>query len=221
MRVILLGPPGAGKGTQATKICERFGIPQISTGDMLRQAIKEKTALGLEAKAVMDAGDLVSDEIIIGMVKERIQKPDCAKGFLLDGVPRTITQAEALAEVGIEHVLEISVPDQVIVARMAGRRAHLPSGRTYHIEYNPPTVEGKDDETGEDLVIREDDKPETVRARLDVYHAQTAPLVAHYRSIATSSDDLAYHQCDGTKVPAEVTADVLQALQGPIAANHL
>ncbi|WP_417069903.1 adenylate kinase [Niveibacterium terrae] len=182
MRLILLGPPGAGKGTQAKFICEKFGIPQISTGDMLRAAIKAGTPLGLAAKKVMDAGQLVSDDIIIGLVKERLTQPDCAKGYLFDGFPRTIPQAEAMktSGVAIDFVLQIDVPDEEIVARMSGRRVHLASGRTYHVVFNPPKVEGLDDETGEALIQRDDDRAETVKKRLDVYHAQTAPLVKYY-----------------------------------------
>ncbi len=183
MRIILLGAPGAGKGTQAQFIMEKYGVPQISTGDMLRAAIKAGTELGLQAKAVIDAGELVSDDIILGLVKERISQDDCANGFLLDGFPRTIPQADGLKEIGIaiDYVLEFDVPDDVIVERMSGRRAHLASGRTYHLVYNPPKEEGKDDVTGEPLVVRDDDKEETVRARLNVYHNQTAPLIAYYK----------------------------------------
>lgn len=184
MNVILLGPPGAGKGTQATNICEKYNIPQISTGDMLRAAVKAGSPLGVEAKKVMDAGGLVSDEIIIGLVKERIQADDCANGFLFDGFPRTIAQAETLKTdgVAIDYVVEIQVPDEDIVSRMSGRRAHLASGRTYHIIYNPPKVEGVDDITGEELVQRADDNEETVRSRLSVYHDQTQPLVTYYKA---------------------------------------
>jgi adenylate kinase len=182
MRIILLGPPGAGKGTQAQFIMQRYGIPQISTGDMLRAAVKAGTELGLKAKAVMDAGALVSDDIIIGLVKERIAQPDCAKGFLFDGFPRTIPQAEALVAAGIDldHVVEIAVDDEAIVGRMSGRRVHEASGRVYHIVNNPPKREGVDDVTGEPLLQRVDDKEETVRKRLQVYHDQTKPLVAFY-----------------------------------------
>ena len=190
MRLILLGPPGAGKGTQANVIKERFGIPQISTGDMLRAAVKAGTALGIAAKKVMDAGELVSDEIIIGLVKERLKEPDCAKGYLFDGFPRTIPQAEAMRQSGVEidFVLEIDVPDGEIIKRMSGRRVHTSSGRTYHIEFNPPRVPGKDDVTGEDLIQRADDKEETVRNRLGVYHSQTSPLVAYYAKWAAQGD---------------------------------
>ena len=190
MRLILLGAPGAGKGTQATFICQKYGIPQISTGDMLRSAVKAGTPLGVQAKAVMDSGALVSDDIIIGLVKERITEPDCAQGFLFDGFPRTIPQADAMKEAGVklDYVLEIDVPFEAIVERMGGRRSHAASGRTYHVKFNPPKVEGKDDETGEDLIQRDDDQEETVRKRLEVYHAQTAPLINYYSSWATSGE---------------------------------
>jgi adenylate kinase len=188
MRLILLGPPGAGKGTQATYLTKHFGIPQISTGDMLRAAVKAGTALGIAAKKVMDSGALVSDEIIIGLVKERLKLPDCAKGYLFDGFPRTIPQAEAMrdAKVVIDYVLEIDVPAEEIIVRMSGRRAHLASGRTYHVKFNPPKVAGKDDVTGEPLVQRDDDREETVKKRLDVYQAQTRPLVEFYGRWAES-----------------------------------
>ena len=182
MRIILLGGPGAGKGTQAGYITKKFNIPQISTGDMLRAAVKEGTPLGLEAKKIMDAGGLVSDDIILGLVKERITQDDCKNGFLFDGFPRTIPQAEALKTQGVEidAVVEIDVPDEEIIKRMSGRRVHVASGRTYHVVFNPPKVEGKDDETGEDLIQRDDDKEETVKKRLDVYHEQTEPLIDFY-----------------------------------------
>ena len=185
MKVLLLGAPGAGKGTQAQFITREFNIPQISTGDMLRAAIKAGTPLGLEAKKIMDAGGLVRDDIIIGMVKERIAQPDCAHGFLFDGFPRTLAQAEAMVAAGVDldAVVEIDVPDAAIVERMSGRRVHLPSGRTYHVKYNPPKVSGKDDETGEDLVQRDDDKEETVKKRLAVYHEQTEVLVDFYSKL--------------------------------------
>jgi adenylate kinase len=188
MRLILLGAPGAGKGTQATFIKEKYNIPQISTGDMLRAAVKAGTPLGMEAKKVMDAGGLVSDDIIIGLVKDRLKQPDCANGYLFDGFPRTIPQADAMkdAGVGIDYVLEIDVPDEAIIERMSGRRVHQPSGRTYHAKYNPPKVPGKDDVTGEDLVQRDDDKEETVKKRLDVYHNQTEALVDYYNKWAKS-----------------------------------
>lgn len=188
MRIILLGAPGAGKGTQATFIKEKFNIPQISTGDMLRAAVKAGTPLGLEAKSYMDSGGLVPDAVIIGLVSERIKDADCANGFLFDGFPRTIPQAEAMknAGVGIDYVVEIDVPDEAIVERMSGRRSHPASGRTYHVKFNPPKVAGKDDVTGEDLVQREDDKEETVKKRLEVYHSQTKPLVQYYTDWANS-----------------------------------
>lgn len=188
MRLILLGAPGAGKGTQATFIKEQFNIPQISTGDMLRAAVKAGTALGLEAKKFMDAGGLVPDEVIIGLVKERIKDADCQAGFLFDGFPRTIPQAEAMKQAGvmIDYVVEIDVPDAAIVERMSGRRSHPASGRTYHVKFNPPKIEGKDDITGEDLVQREDDKEDVVKNRLNVYHAQTKQLVGYYSDWANS-----------------------------------
>ena len=190
MRLILLGGPGAGKGTQANIIKEKYGIPQISTGDMLRAAVKAGTDLGKKAKEYMDSGGLVPDEVIIGLVKERIQEPDCEKGFLFDGFPRTIPQADAMKEAGvpIDAVVDIDVPDEEIIKRMSGRRAHLASGRTYHIVYNPPKVEGKDDVTGEPLVQRDDDKEETVKKRLDVYHQQTEPLIDYYKKWEASGD---------------------------------
>lgn len=190
MRIILLGAPGAGKGTQATFIKEHFNIPQISTGDMLRAAVKAGTPLGLEAKSYMDSGGLVPDAVIIGLVTERIKEADCKNGFLFDGFPRTIPQADAMKEAGvnIDYVVEIDVPDSAIVERMSGRRSHPDSGRTYHVTFNPPKVEGKDDITGEDLVQREDDKEETVKKRLDVYHDQTKPLVDYYANWADSGE---------------------------------
>ncbi|WP_374351201.1 adenylate kinase [Chitinimonas sp.] len=216
MRLILLGAPGAGKGTQANFIKEKFGIPQISTGDMLRAAVKAGTPLGLEAKAIMDAGGLVRDDIIIGLVKERIAQPDAAKGFLFDGFPRTIPQAEAMREAGvdIDYVVEIDVPDALIVDRVTGRRTHEPSGRSYHIRYNPPKVEGKDDVTGEDLVQRSDDTEEKVKTRLAVYHEQTEVLVGYYGKLAASGDARApkYHKIDGTEAVETVKDKVLAAL---------
>jgi len=190
MRLILLGGPGAGKGTQANYIKEKYQIPQISTGDMLRAAVKAGSELGMKAKGFMDSGGLVPDEVIIGLVKERIQEADCAKGFLFDGFPRTIPQADAMKEAGvaIDAVVEIDVPDDEIIKRMSGRRAHLASGRTYHVIYNPPKVEGKDDVTGEPLVQRDDDKEDVVRKRLDVYHAQTEPLVDYYKKWAGTGE---------------------------------
>ena len=193
MRLILLGAPGAGKGTQAAFICRKFDIPQISTGDMLRAAVKAGSPMGVAAKKVMDAGGLVSDDIIIGLVKERIAQPDCANGFLFDGFPRTIPQADAMKAAGVklDYVLEIDVPFDAIIERMSGRRSHTASGRTYHVKYNPPKVEGKDDVTGEALIQRDDDKEETVRKRLEVYSAQTRPLVAYYSDWAKTAPALA------------------------------
>ncbi len=216
MRLILLGPPGAGKGTQAAFICRKFGIPQISTGDMLRAAVKAGTPLGLEAKKVMDAGALVGDDIIIGLVKERIAQPDCANGFLFDGFPRTIPQADAMKAAGVklDAVLEIDVPDVSIVERMSGRRVHQPSGRTYHVKFNPPKVAGKDDVTGEDLIQRVDDLEETVRKRLEVYHSQTRPLVEYYLNWSKTGalDAPKYCAINGTGTVDEITARALAAL---------
>lgn len=205
MRIILLGAPGAGKGTQAQFLMAKYGIPQISTGDMLRAAIKAGTELGKQAKAVMDAGQLVSDELIIGLVKERVAQDDCAAGFLLDGFPRTIPQADAMKAnaINVDHVIEFDVPDEVIVERMAGRRVHSGSGRVYHLVYNPPKVEGKDDETGEDLSIRVDDEESTVRKRLGIYHDQTKPLVAYYQASA-SAGECKYLTIDGTQAVENV-----------------
>ncbi len=218
MRLILLGPPGAGKGTQATQICKAFGIPQISTGDMLRAAVKSGSPLGLAAKQVMDSGALVSDDIIIGLVKQRIAEPDCAAGFLFDGFPRTIAQAEAMrdSQVKLDAVLEIDVPDAAIVERMSGRRAHLASGRTYHVKFNPPKVPDVDDVTGEPLVQRADDAEETVRKRLEVYHAQTKPLVDYYAAWAASGDKQAprYSRIDGSGSVEAITARAMAALRG-------
>ena len=217
MRLILLGPPGAGKGTQATVLCRKYAIPQVSTGDMLRAAVKAGTPLGLAAKTVMDSGALVSDDIIIGLVKERIAQPDCASGFLFDGFPRTIAQAEAMKAAGVklDRVLEIDVPDTAIVERMSGRRAHLASGRTYHVVFNPPKVAGIDDVTGEPLVQREDDSEATVKKRLDVYHAQTEPLVAYYIAWQASGDAAAPRYCkiNGNGSVDDVTARALEALR--------
>lgn len=216
MRMILLGGPGAGKGTQANRIKDKLGIPQISTGDMLRAAVKAGTQLGLEAKKYMDAGGLVPDDVIIGLVKERIKEADCAKGFLFDGFPRTIPQAEAMkeADVAIDYVVDIDVPDEEIIKRMSGRRVHLASGRTYHIVFNPPKVEGKDDVTGEDLIQREDDKEETVRKRLEVYHAQTEPLVGFYKDWQASGDAKApkYVRINGVGSVDQITQDIFKGL---------
>jgi adenylate kinase len=216
MRLILLGGPGAGKGTQANYIKDKYGIPQISTGDMLRAAVKAGTPLGLEAKKVMEAGGLVSDDIILGLVKERTAQPDCANGFLFDGFPRTLAQAEALKNerVKIDAVVEIDVDDEEIIKRMSGRRAHLASGRTYHILYNPPKVEGKDDVTGEDLIQRDDDKEETVRKRLAVYHEQTEPLIEYYSKWAASGDSAAprYVKIDGIGKVEQIRDNIFEAL---------
>jgi adenylate kinase len=217
MRLILLGAPGAGKGTQATFICKQYGIPQISTGDMLRAAVKAGTPLGLQAKAVMDSGALVSDDIIIGLVKERIKEADCAKGFLFDGFPRTIPQADAMkaAAVKLDYVLEIDVPFDAIIERMSGRRSHPASGRTYHVKFNPPKVAGKDDVTGEPLIQREDDKAETVQKRLDVYSAQTRPLVDYYSNWAKADPKFApkYRAIEGMGNVEDITSRALAALQ--------
>ena len=217
MRLILIGPPGAGKGTQAAFIKERFGIPQISTGDMLRAAVKAGTPLGLKAKAVMESGALVCDDIILGLMQERLAKPDCEKGFLLDGFPRTIPQAEALKATGIpiDFVLEISVPDEEIVTRISGRRVDPVSGRTYHVIYNPPKVEGKDDVTGDPLIQRDDDKEDVVRNRLKVYHTQTEALVKFYGDLAASGDASApkYRSISGLGSIDEITNRVFEALK--------
>lgn len=213
MRLILLGAPGAGKGTQAQYITEKYSIPQISTGDMLRAAVKAETELGLKAKAVMDAGELVSDEIIIGLVAERIKQADCENGFLFDGFPRTIPQAEALVEAGvkIDHVVEVAVDDSEIITRLGGRRVHPGSGRIYHTEYNPPASEGLDDETGEALIQRDDDKEETVRNRLSVYHEQTSPLVDFYQHMSGDSAPQ-YHKVIGVGSMDEIRDKVLASL---------
>jgi len=216
MRLILLGPPGAGKGTQANFICQKFGIPQISTGDMLRAAVKAGSAMGLAAKQVMDSGGLVGDDIIIGLVKERIVQPDCANGFLFDGFPRTIPQADAMKAAGVklDVVLEIDVPDSAIIDRMSGRRVHMASGRTYHLRHNPPKVAGKDDVTGEPLIQRDDDKEETVKNRLAVYQQQTRPLVAYYENWAATGDAGAprCRKISGTSSVDEIKARALAAL---------
>ena len=220
MRLILLGAPGAGKGTQAQFICEKFSIPQISTGDMLRAAVKAGTDLGIAAKKIMDAGGLVPDDIIIGLVKDRLTQPDCSKGYLFDGFPRTIPQAHAMKDAGvpIDYVLEIDVPFDAIIDRMSGRRVHPASGRTYHVKFNPPKVEGKDDVTGEALIQRDDDKEETVRKRLQVYNDQTRPLVEYYSSWATQSslsDKVkapAYRKVNGTGSVDNITASIFAVL---------
>ena len=217
MKLILLGAPGAGKGTQAKFICEKYGIPQISTGDMLRAQVKAGTPLGLEAKKHMDSGGLVPDAVIIGMVKARLQEADCKNGYLFDGFPRTIPQAEAMKEAGVplDIVLEVDVPDSDIIDRMAGRRVHLSSGRTYHIKYNPPKVAGKDDVTGEDLIQRDDDKEETVRKRLEIYHAQTKPLVEFYSKWSATGDAAAPKVCKvaGVGNVDDITKRVFDALK--------
>lgn len=214
MKVILLGPPGAGKGTQADYICEALAIPRISTGDMLRAAVKAGTPLGVEAKKVMDSGGLVSDEIILGLVAERIREPDCANGYLFDGFPRTIVQAEGLEQAGvdIDKVVEIAVDDEEIVRRMSGRRIHEASGRTYHVEFNPPRQAGVDDVTGEPLVQRDDDREETVRKRLAVYHEQTAPLIAYYSSRASESATLEYARVEGVGSVDEIRNRIANAI---------
>jgi adenylate kinase len=218
MRLILLGGPGAGKGTQAGFVTEHFGIPQISTGDMLRAAVEAGTPLGLEAKKIMDAGGLVSDNIIIQLVMERIAESDCARGFLFDGFPRTIPQARAMRGQGVpvDFVVEIAVDDSEIVRRMSGRRVHLASGRTYHVEFNPPKIPGKDDLTGEDLIQRDDDREETVRKRLQVFHAQTEPLIEYYANWADSGDPGApvYVRVDGIGGVEEIRDAILRALSG-------
>ena len=217
MKIILLGPPGAGKGTQAASIVEAFGIPQISTGDMLRAAVKAQTPLGIEAKKVMDAGQLVSDDIIIGLVKERILQDDCINGFLFDGFPRTIAQAEAMKSAGvdIDVVLEIKVPDDEVVKRLSGRRVHVDSGRTYHVVFNPPKTEGKDDVTGEDLIQRDDDSEETIRNRLAVYHDQTKPLTTYYQDWSATGDVNAarYASVEGVGDVSQITENVLTAIK--------
>jgi adenylate kinase len=209
MKIMLLGAPGAGKGTQAKVLMDLFDIPQISTGDMLRQAIKDNTALGLEAKSYMDKGALVPDDVMINMVKHRIQSPDCAKGFLFDGFPRTLPQAQALADsdVQLDYVIELKVADETIIKRLSGRRIHIPSGRVYHVNFNPPKQAGFDDETNGPLVQREDDKEETIRHRLSVYHAQTAPLIAYYRALSNNKNKphLTFITLDGEKQPSEVS----------------
>ncbi|MDB5773737.1 MAG: adenylate kinase [Burkholderia sp.] len=217
MRLILLGAPGAGKGTQANYIKEKYNIPQISTGDMLRAAVKAGTPLGIEAKKVMDAGGLVSDDIIIGLVKDRLKQPDCANGYLFDGFPRTLPQADAMKDAGvdIDYVLEIDVPDEAIIERMSGRRVHQPSGRTYHAKYNPPKVAGKDDVTGEDLIQRDDDKEETVKKRLDVYHNQTEVLVDYYNKWAESGKPGApkYRKISGVGPVEKIRDKAFEALE--------
>ena len=216
MKLILLGAPGAGKGTQAAFICQKYGIPQVSTGDMLRAAVKAGTPLGLQAKAVMESGGLVSDELIINLVKERIAQSDCAQGFLFDGFPRTLAQADAMKAAGVklDYVLEIDVPDAAIIERMSGRRVHVASGRTYHVSFNPPKAAGVDDVTGEPLIQRDDDREETVKKRLEVYQSQTRPLVDYYSGWAATGDAQApqYRRVDGIGSVEDITARVLAAL---------
>ena len=216
MRIILLGPPGAGKGTQAKFICDKYAIPQISTGDMLRAAVQAETPLGLQAKDIMASGGLVSDDLIIALVRDRISQADCDNGFLFDGFPRTIPQAEAMraSGVAIDHVLEISVDDEDIVSRLSGRRVHPASGRIYHVKFNPPREDGKDDETGEPLIQREDDQEDTVRNRLAVYHEQTEPLVGYYISLATQSEAAPkYSKVEGVGSLSDITARVFASLE--------
>ena len=216
MKLILLGPPGAGKGTQAQALCEHFDIPQISTGDMLRAAVAAETELGLQAKSLMESGALVSDDLIIALIQERITDQDCQNGFLFDGFPRTIPQAESLADTGIhiDAVVEIVVPKEEIIHRLSGRRVHPASGRVYHVDYNPPQQEGIDDISGEALVIRPDDVEATVRKRLDVYDLQTAPLVDFYQQLAVQSASLSYHRIHGTGSMESIAQSILSALQG-------
>ena len=214
MKIILLGPPGAGKGTQAEIICKNFSIPHISTGDMLREAITNETATGKIAKEIMDAGNLVPDDVIVSMVKERIKKEDCRNGFLFDGFPRTIPQADALEnqEIFVNVVLELTLKDELIINRMSGRRVHQPSGRSYHLEFNPPEKDGVDDVTGEPLIQRDDDKPETVKNRLEVYWEQTNPLIVYYRSKSVQTD-LKYIEIDGSKSMEKVSSQIQAALE--------
>ena len=214
MKIILLGPPGAGKGTQAEVISKKLAIPHISTGDILREAIRNDTPLGKQAKKIMDLGKLVSDEIILGIIKERVSKEDCKMGFLFDGFPRTIGQADGLKNlnINIDLVLEISLSDEVIISRMSGRRIHLSSGRSYHIEFNPPKIEGKDDLSGEDLIQREDDKPTTVLARLEVYKNQTNPLIDYYQK-AEKKSDLKFVKVDGASSPKEVSKEIFANIE--------
>lgn len=217
MRFILLGPPGAGKGTQASFVTKKYGIPQVSTGDMLRAAIKAGSELGMKAKKLMDAGQLVSDDVILDLVKRRIEEPDCAGGFLFDGFPRTLAQAEAMKNAGlyIDYVIEIAVPDEEIIQRMSGRRVHPASGRTYHVDFNPPKLADKDDVTGEALILRQDDRPDTVKERLRVYHAQTQPLIEYYASWQASGDAKAPKHCkvSGTGTVEQIRDRILDALK--------
>ena len=214
MKIVLLGPPGAGKGTQAEIICKNFSIPHISTGDMLREAIANETATGKLAKEIMDAGNLVSDDVIVSLVKDRIKEEDCKNGFLFDGFPRTIPQADALEnqEIFVNVVLELTLKDELIINRMSGRRVHQPSGRSYHLEFNPPEKDGLDDVTGEPLIQRDDDKPETVKNRLEVYWEQTNPLIVYYRSKSVQTD-LKYIEIDGSKTMEKVSSQIHAALE--------
>lgn len=215
MRIILLGPPGAGKGTQAKFICEAFNIPQISTGDMLRAAVKAGSELGQKAKSIIEAGQLVPDDLIMALIKERLQQPDCASGFLFDGFPRTIAQAEGfkVLDIPLDYVIQIDLDDEIIVQRLSGRRVHVASGRTYHVDLNPPKVAGHDDITSEPLIQRQDDLPETIRKRLEVYRLQTTPLIEYYRKQADEAVNLGYLQVDGSQPVEKVTALILQSLQ--------
>ena len=217
MRLMLLGGPGAGKGTQASRLSAYFNIPQISTGDMLRSAIAARTSLGLNAKKIMDAGELVSDDIIIGLVKERLKEPDCINGFLLDGFPRTLAQADALknADIKLDHVVEIAVDHEEIVKRITGRRTHLPSGRVYHVLYNPPKIEGIDDITGDELILREDDKEEIIRKRLAVYQEQTEPLIAYYKALSEQAGNYApkFHRIAGEGSVDDIFSRICEVLE--------